>query len=189
MTQKKSKKELRILRKLTKQKKQKNKNARLSSSVVIENKIIRSHHKPDIIKHPRSADPENYKKYYFSWCLNQADIIGRWTWGEPRQWSDNEYSDAIRPHMNSHNNDSWNNVESKTYNGKGGYRKSLNKYQPLCSLVKEAQRRWWGIDLISQFEELFRLRLGSSKRIWGVRIQHHFYMIWYERHHRIYPIK
>jgi len=48
------------------------------------------------------------------------------------------------------------------------------------SLHVEAQKRWYELEL-SQFDELFRLRLGSKKRIWGVRIEHHFYMIWYER--------
>jgi hypothetical protein len=41
---------------------------------------------------------------------------------------------------------------------------------------------------LAEFEELFRLRLGSNRRIWGVRIQHHFYMVWYERSHKICPI-
>lgn len=188
MTQKKSKKELRLERALAKHEKQQVKNARLSSSVKIEDKFIRCTHLPDLKKSPRSVDPNNYKKNYFSWCHSQSDIIGTWEWNEQRQWSNNEYSNEIEPHMNFHNNDSWAIVELKDYNGKGGYRKLLNKYQTLDSLCKEAQDRWSTLEFMSQFDELFRLRLGTHKRIWGIRIEHHFFMVWYERHHKICPI-
>lgn len=65
--------------------------------------------------------------------------------------------------MNAHSNDSWNDVEYKTYNGRGNFQKRLNEYQPLDSLCVEAQQRWLELELLSQFEELFRFRLGSYK--------------------------
>lgn len=165
-----------------------NKNVRLSDSVEIKGKYIRSSEIPDLTKTPRSKSPENYKNYFFSWCTTHSDTSGDWSWIEARQWSDKEYSQTINPHMNAHNNDSWNDVENKTYNGKGHFRKRRNKYQPLDSLCVEAQQRWLELELLSQFEELFRFRLGSYKRIWGIRIQHHFYLVWYERKHKICPM-
>lgn len=183
-----TKKELRLQKKLEKLEKQKKKGVRLSSAVKIEDKYIRSRHKPDLVKAPRSPQPDNYKNHYFAWCCSQADVNEHWSWGEPRHWSSEEYTGTIKPHMDSHNNDSWSEVELKTYNGKDGYRKRLNKYQPLDSLNDEAKTRWSELELVSQFEEMFRLRLGDKKRIWGVRIQHHFYMVWYEREHKICPV-
>jgi hypothetical protein len=111
-----------------------------------------------------------------------------WSWGEARQWSDQEYSDIIEAHFNALANNSWGEIELLEYNGAGGYRKRLNKYQSLDSLRKEAQDRWIVDDLRAQFEVLFRFRLGTHKRIWGIRLQHHFFLVWYERNHMICPV-
>lgn len=185
----KSKKERRLKRNLEKIAKQQKKSVRLSSSVEIKDKYIRSSQVPDLDKIPRSPDPSNYKKYYFQWCSSHSDTDGKWGWGEERLWSNDEYTKDILPHLNSFNNNHWADVETQTYNGSGGIRRLLNKRQALGTICDEAQRRWIGLDLVSQFEELFRFRLGTNRRIWGVRVQHHFFMVWYERHHKICPIK
>ena len=183
-----SRKEKRIKKQLTKDTKQKEKNVRLSSSVSIPDKYVRSNAKPPLEKTPRSTDPNNYKKYYFSWCDSEADTEGCWSWNENRAWSDSEFINIIKHHLDTYLNSSWGETELADYNGKSGYRKLLNKYQPLESIRAEAQDRWLEIDNISQFDSLFRLRLGTYRRIWGVRIEHHFYMVWYERHHEICKI-
>lgn len=191
MTKKQSKKEARLQRKLDKLAKNTQKSVRLSDSVEVKDKFIRVSVKPKLEKTPRSVSPLNYKECYFSWCHTQSDIDGSWTWkgSEPRAWSESEYTNTIAPHFRSYEGDSWNDVEQKDYNGKGGIRKLLNKYQPLSSVCIEAQERWKSLDALSQFDEFFRFRLGSDRRVWGVRIQHHFYMVWYERYHQICPIK
>ena len=189
MAEKTSKSEARLQRQLDKLTKTQAKNARLSELIEIKDKYIRLAVKPPLEVTPRSTLPENYKKIYFSWCETHSDTEGDWSWNEPRQWTEDEYTQTIKPHMDGHNNDSWNDVENKTYNGSNGFRKLYNKYQPLDSICDEAQLRWIDKELLAEFEELFRLRLGTGKRIWGIRIQHHFYMVWYERNHKICPIK
>ena len=183
-----SKAEARREKQLEKQAKQKKKNVVLASSVHVKDRFARSEVRPSLIKKPRSVAPDEYRKSYFSWCCSLADIDDCWPWEEAREWSDEEYAETIEPHLNSYKNHSWAHVEAATYNGQGGRRSPLNKYQPVDSLHVEAQKRWYELEL-SQFDELFRLRLGSKKRIWGVRIEHHFYMIWYERGHCICPVK
>lgn len=184
-----NKAEKRLKRKLEKQLKQDEKNARLSESVVIKDQYIRSNYVPSLDKKPSSLPPDSYKNHYFSWCDSHSDIDGAWSWGEARAWTDDEHSSSISSTLNSNVNNSWKEVESKDYNGAGGFRKLLNKYQELTSLCDEAQARWLDLDYLSQFEELFRLRAGSNKRLWGVRVQHHFFLVWYERDHKICPIK
>lgn len=183
-----SKKEARLRRKIEKLAKNREKNVRLSSNIQVKDKFVRSSVTPRLEKMPLAADPDNYKKHYFSWCDEHSDTAGQWSWGEDRQWSDNEYAGTISPHMNSYINCSWGELERQTYDGKKRFRKLLNKYQPLDSICNEARDRWLSLDTVSEFDRLFRFRLGSYKRIWGVRIQHHFFMIWYERFHRICPI-
>jgi hypothetical protein len=184
------KKEVRLQKKVEKQLKQKEKNIRLSSDVEFIDKYIRVMSLPSLDKNPRAKSPDNYKECYLTWCSSHKDVDGEWTWehNEPRQWQESEYTELIEPHLNSYINDPWKIVESKTYNGSGNVRKLLNKYQPLDSVCNEAQIRWFDLDLVSQFDEFFRFRMGTNRRAWGIRIQHHFYLVWYERHHQICPI-
>ncbi len=180
------KKEARLERRLEKLAKNKN-NIRLSSNITIPDKYIRSSEIPDLSKTPRSISPDNYKNNYFYWTDNHSDLLGNWSWHEPRQWSAAEYN-KIKSHMDSHKNNSWGQVEAMTYSGKHKIRKLLNKYQNLSSICCEARNRWLSLKFLSQFEELFRMRLGDKKRIWGIRNQHYFFVVWYERNHQICPI-
>ena len=190
MNQKKmSKKEDRIKRQNEKKLKDQQKKVRLAKNVEVSSKLIRVTEKPDLTKIPRSVDADNYKNHYFSWCVTKADLEGVWSWGEARRWEEEEYLNTIEPHFQALDNNSWQEVETQTYNGASNQRKNLNKYQRLNSICEEAQQRWQDIEIISQFEVLFRLRLGTSRRIWGVRVQHHFFIVWYERYHKIYPIE
>lgn len=189
MSQKLSKSEERIKRKNEKSLKQQTKNVRLAQNVIITSKPIRIETKPDITKLPRiQVDNIDYKDCALSWDTNLADTEGKWTWGELRQWSTQESCDIIEPHFLALANNTWKEIETLTYNGSGRHRRLLNKHQPLESICNEAQQRWIEDDTRSQFEELFRFRLGTNRRVWGIRFQHHFFMIWYERHHRICPI-
>ena len=184
-----SKKEDRIKRQNEKKLKDQQKKVRLAKNVEVSSKLIRITEKPDLRKIPRSVDVDNYKNHYFSWCVSEADLEGVWSWGEVRKWEEEEYLNTIEPHFQALDNNSWQEVETQTYNGASNQRKNLNKYQRLNSICEEAQQRWQDIEIISQFEVLFRLRLGTSRRIWGVRVQHHFFIVWYERHHKICPIE
>ena len=184
-----SKKEDRIKRQNEKKLKDQQKKVRLAKNVEVSSKLIRVTEKPDLRKIPRSVDVDNYKNHYFSWCVSEADLEGVWSWGEVRKWEEEEYLNTIEPHFQALDNNSWQEVETQTYNGASNQRKNLNKYQRLNSICEEAQQRWQDIEIISQFEVLFRLRLGTSRRIWGVRVQHHFFIVWYERHHQIYPLE
>lgn len=118
-------------------------------------------------------------------CVTHADLEGFWSWGEPRRWSDVEQIKDINGHLDILLNNTWNEIETQTYNGADGYRKPLNKYQTLDSLCAEAQDRWINNPELEEFESLFRFRRGSKKRLWGIRVQHHFFLIWYERKHKI----
>lgn len=185
MNQKKmSKREDRIKRNNEKKLKEQQKKVRLLQDIEVSSKLIRATEKPDLRKIPRSVDADDYKDHYFSWCVSEADQEGVWSWGEARKWEKEE----IEPHLKSLQNNSWQEVETQTYNGASNYRKKLNKHQPLNSICDEAQQRWKDFETISQFEELFRLRLGTSERIWGVRVKHHFFTVWYERYHKICPV-
>ena len=153
----------------------------------LEERSIRTSTRPILGERPRSVvSPDAYKTEPFSWCITESDIEGEWTWGEPRQWSDNEYTEDIEGVLNGLLSNTWNEVETFTYNAAGGRRGRINKYQLVSSLCDEAQQRWQEHDKFIQYNP-FRFRLNSNKRVWGIRVRTHFFTIWYERYHRICP--
>jgi hypothetical protein len=145
---------------------------------------------PTLEKNPRIPIPvDNYKNTLFEWCITRADREGRWSWGETREWSDEEYLEEIEGNFNNLLGNNWIQIETATYNGAHGQRKLLNKYQQIEYLCPEAQGRWNNDLDLGQFDQLFRFRRGGKKRIWGVRLYNHFFLIWYERKHKICPPK
>ena len=185
-----SKREKRLQRQVEKQAEQVDKNARLAESVVIKQRGIRSKEIPLLVRQPRGGDFDisEYLGYCLTWSYDEVDLEGEWSWGEIRQWDDDEYIRIIEPHFQSQKNSTWNDIVQAEYNGRGGARRKLNKEQSLGSLVPEAQSRWMSFSKLEEFDTVFRFRLGSSRRVWGVRISHHFFVVWYERGHCIYPI-
>lgn len=37
------------------------------------------------------------------------------------------------------------------------------------------------------FDILFRVRLGNLKSAWGIVVKSHFFMVWWDRTHNMYP--
>lgn len=39
-----------------------------------------------------------------------------------------------------------------------------------------------------EYDELYKLRIGKAARLWGVRSQHVFHILWWDPDHLVYPI-
>lgn len=66
--------------------------------------------------------------------------------------------------------------------GKKGRAKSHS--QSIEEIADEARKRL--PDLQVEAEELYRIRLGYSERLWGFRINGCFHILWFDRNHKIY---
>lgn len=133
-----------------------------------------------------NTNPKAYQSA-MTWCATvSADIIDYWNWKEPRAWNDIEWENDIAGKLNSFESLKWSELISQRTGGKKKRRK-LHHEQEVSSLCKEAQDRWLELGL-EEYETAFRFRLGGTKRIWGYRLGAHFHLVWYERHHKIYPV-
>ncbi|GJC07027.1 hypothetical protein ACB288_20440 [Aeromonas taiwanensis] len=122
-----------------------------------------------------------------TWCTSITDIEDAWSWGEPRNWSDEEWQGEIIREMVLLSDLTWSEI-ARMETGEGKKRKRRKRHHPqqVDSITPEAQKRWRELDL-NQFDTAYRFRLGGTKRIWGIQYGSHFYMVWYERNHLIYP--
>lgn len=180
--------EARIARKVQKQIKENDKKARLVEAVaaVSQPRVLLE---PETSKSARTAaTPESIMQMKMSFRLFEyADRDGEWSWGQERNWCSQQAKDgsgcAIRLTMNDMCQLTWAEIFSQTTGGKDRHKKHHS--QSWESICNEAQQRW--IDIDRTEEELFRFRIGSKQRIWGVRQGATFFVVWWDAEHQIYP--
>ncbi len=123
-----------------------------------------------------------------TWCTELSDIDGSWGWGEQRSWSEKEWEEEILRELGALAKLTWSEIaKMETGEGKGKKRRKRHHPQAVSSIIPEAQERWKELNL-EQFDTSYRFRLGGAKRAWGFQCGAHFYLIWYERNHQIYPV-
>lgn len=140
----------------------------------------------------RQAAQDNIPKAYFdgsrfgmnmTYCITKKDHDQQWSWLEPRAWTDQEWTEEIQPPMQHLSSLTWAAID-RLASGSGH---KMHHSHEITQLVEEAQRRWLELGL-EEWDSVFRFRMGGTKRAWGYVVQAHFHMVWWERHHRIYPV-
>lgn len=134
-------------------------------------------------KQPKVSQTGSRFGYQMTWCARIADIKDGWSWGELRQWSESEWEELIAKGLNSLEGLDWRELQNMT----SDTMHLMHHDHDIGDLCDEAVERWLELDL-EQFDSPFRFRLGNKKRAWGIELQGHFYLVWYERGHNIYPI-
>ena len=123
-----------------------------------------------------------------TWCTTVSDLEGEWSWREQRCWTEEEWKTKILPNFSLLEKSTWSEIlfEQKTP-AKGGKTVPKHHDQELTTLVQEAQDRWIEIGL-EEYDTAFRFRFANTIRAWGIKLQGHFYLVWWERYHKIYPV-
>jgi hypothetical protein len=75
----------------------------------------------------------------------------------------------------------WETMRASEVFGAGG-----NKLIPLGNLDRAARNRLKEIEL-DDLDGLWELRLSGEKRVWGTRVEHVFYLIWWDPKHTVCP--
>ncbi|MFN7716465.1 MAG: hypothetical protein ACK5QS_13435 [Pseudanabaenaceae cyanobacterium] len=122
-----------------------------------------------------------------TWCTTVSDLQGKWSWQEPRCWTEEEWETQIHYHFSLLEKLTWSEILEQKTPAKHGKSLRKNHHQELSSLVQEAQGRWIEIGL-EEYDTAFRFRVASTIRAWGIKLQGHFYLVWWERYHKIYPV-
>jgi hypothetical protein len=123
-----------------------------------------------------------------TWCTTHADIEGTWSWKETRAWSDEEWANHVHPTFKGLEKSTWYELEHvHKVPAKGGRHVPKNHSQEVSTLVDEAKNRWVERGL-EEYDTAFRFRFGGTIRAWGIKLSGHFYLVWWERYHQIYPV-
>ncbi len=65
---------------------------------------------------------------------------------------------------------------------------SMNHWISVSRLPQEAKNRLVAIKL-DDVDQLFSLRLSGTRRLWGLREDSTFFVVWWDPHHRVYPVE
>lgn len=137
------------------------------------NKSPKNKMNPPFEKIPRSKeDPSNYESKEIIWHINMIDRYGNWGWNNVNKdifWND------IFDKIKSFESMTWAEIKK---NKKNNHSVKVSKIYPV------AQNRLVEIEL-DDVEELFSLRLGSKKRIWGIRNGRVLNILWWDPNHTV----
>lgn len=122
---------------------------------------------------PRSIDSEQ-----FSWSVRQIDLDceGLWDW----KLSPKEVR-CLLSCLEEMSCKTWREIKAETVGKRG---RAKTHPQSLDTIIPAARARLE--DLHIEAEALWRTRLGSSERLWGHLQGSVFYVLWFDRDHRIY---
>lgn len=178
-----SRKEARAERALLKQVDNIEKKARLAVSLA-DSPIGR----PRVEKNPNSAktarvgvNPEGYIQSRMTWCVTKGDVEGFWSWGQQRQWSEQDYDSHIVVTLANLAQLTWFEILQMYADGR-----KRHHAQEFSTIKLEAQHRWGELEMVT--DDLFRFRLTGRQRAWGYRENSHFFMVWYDPEHKIYEV-
>lgn len=152
-------------------------------------KVVKAEIQPAQLKTVYIPNQETLTKdCNLTWCTTHSDVEGEWSWNERRAWTDEEWNSTISPLFKSLEQSTWHELQFEhKVPAKGGKHVPRNHFQEISSLVEEAQERWLTIGL-EEYDTAFRFRFGGTVRAWGIKLSGHFYLVWWERHHKLYPV-
>lgn len=148
-------------------------------------KHARSLYEPTAGKYPKAQkNPDSIMHYNMQWCDDNADLEGKWSWGETRQWSNEEWNNRILYNLNELSKLPWSEIYAQRTGGKERHKKHHDMSVEL--ICDEAFKRWLDIGL-EEYDTAFRFRFSNKQRLWGYRVFKVFNIVWWDPNHMIYP--
>lgn len=136
-----------------------------------------------------AEDAEDYLRRSLTWCRSKADVDGAWTWGQLRQWTDDEWTQGIEGFFNGLGQVTWANIMNDhkvpARDGKLVPKHHHQDVEPFCG---EAIERWIEREL-ELWPTSFRFRVAAKRRLYGIRNGSHFHLVWWDRTHDICPVE
>lgn len=128
-----------------------------------------------------AAAPEPIDGQRFMWSVRSIDheYAGDWDWRlDPKESKD------LLELLEACGMKTWREIKDEKTHSKNNSR-PLHHSQQISTVCKEAQRRLEEQQI--EAVELFRLRHGNLKRVWGYLQGPVFHIVWYDREHKVCP--
>ncbi|QQX83757.1 hypothetical protein JJQ59_15250 [Cupriavidus necator] len=130
-------------------------------------------------------DPGSIYGVRMQWCPLRSDVDGKWSWGQDRQWSAQDWENIILPALEALQALTWGEIVAQRTGGNNRHKKHHD--MDVGVIDDEALERWIARGL-EEYDTAFRFRLGNMPRLWGFRTAAKFNIVWWDPAHRIYPV-
>lgn len=107
-----------------------------------------------------------------AWRVRMMDLDGEWGWGKCSADQIRE----IQGKLAAFEGLTWGEIER---------RKSCHSTSPE-RIIRAARNRLVELGL-DDLDKLYQLRFGSTERVWGVRVEHHLMLLWWDPKHAVWP--
>jgi hypothetical protein len=78
----------------------------------------------------------------------------------------------------------WSEIEKKV----GPHGTRHNHPMPVSDICPDARKRLREL-VLDDFDTLYSLRITGERRLWGIRDNEAFYILWWDPHHSVCPVK
>lgn len=95
----------------------------------------------------------------------------------------NFFWNTLYPKFKDIESKKWKELEMEQFGKKG---KSKNHWVEVQKIIKPAQDRLKELKL-DDIDSLYSIRITATQRIWGIRVQNYFQLLWYDFEHLVCP--
>ena len=135
------------------------------------------------VKRPRT-DLSNYPESSINenpvWKLGKIDFAGEWGFNNIDNGSTLK---NLHQKLKNFESMTWGEIEKKR--GKSG---KLNHFMTIDKISANAQERFEKIRLSEEYDTLYSFHLSGTERLWGIRENEIYYILWWDKHHTVYPV-
>ena len=129
-----------------------------------------------------SKSPNKHNNERISWGFEFLDLDGSWA----IDFLSKDWNNQILPKLQKLETNTWQEILNASGSKKKG-RGNNNHNVKVEKIIPKAQKRLKEIRK-NDIDEIFSLRLGSQKRIWGIRDGRVLKLIWYDPIHEIHEL-
>lgn len=126
------------------------------------------------------ADPISWLSKQPSWRFSRMDK-------ESDRWSpvdsNNCFLDNILAELSGFEGLTWAEIEQAAGGRTHG---TNNHFENISELISDAQKRATELHILE--DQMFSLRIGGQRRLYGLLNDGIFTLIWYDKNHEIYPV-
>lgn len=132
-------------------------------------------------KTPKLGSCESYYERAPVWAFSKSDF-------EHDKWgleANNDQILRITKKLKDFEGMTWRQILSDTAGRKSAPK---NSEKSVTQIIKEAQERFNVLNLFREHDSIYSLTIDGATRLWGVRTENIFYIVWIDPHHEIYPV-
>jgi len=128
-----------------------------------------------------SISPDTVINKKPAWRFGKIDFEGEWGFDKINKSS---ILKNLHQKLKNFEGMTWGEIERKTIK-KGS---KLNHSIFVEKISKEAKNRFKKIRLADEYDTLYSFHLAGKERLWGIRENEIFYIIWWDKEHTVYPV-